>query len=121
MAVSKEVSEAVFAYYPRLRKVKEHVDRHLGDDLSLAAAARIAGLEEKYFSSFFHEKTGMCFRDWIARTRVDQAAEMFSSQDYTITYTALAVGFRDLRTFERAFKRWRGMTPRAYKRSVQPQ
>lgn len=120
MVDSNEIPAAVFAYYPRLQKVKEYVDRHLGEDFSLATAARVAGLEEKYFSRFFHEKTGMCFRDWIARTRVSRAAEMISAQDYTITYTALAVGFHDLRAFERSFKRWMGTTPRAYKKSVRP-
>ena len=116
----EEVPAVAFAYYPRLKKVKEYVDQHLEDKIPLATAAQIAGLEEKYFSTFFHKKTGMCFTDWIARARVKRAADMMSAQDYTITWIAFAVGFRELRTFERAFKKCTGMTPQAFKRSVRP-
>ena len=114
------VNDAAFTYYPRLAKVRDHVERHLEDGISLADAARVAGLEEKYFSAFFHDKTGVCFRDWITDLRIDKATEMMRSQDYPITWVGLAVGFHDLRTFERAFKKCMGQTPRAYKRSVQP-
>ncbi len=120
MVDADEIRSAAFAYYSRLQKVKEHVDRHLEDDISLSKAAGIAGLEGKYFSTFFRQKTGIRFRDWIARRRVERAAQMISKQDSSITRTALAVGFHDLRTFERAFKKWMGTTPRAYKKSVKP-
>lgn len=114
-------NEAAFAYYPRLAKVRDHVERHLSDGVSLADAARVAGLEEKYFSTFFHDKTGVCFRDWITRVRIDKAARMMQSQDHPITSVGLAVGFHDLRTFERAFKKCMGETPSAYRKSVRPQ
>ena len=42
------------------------------------------------------------------------------SQDHSITEIAYAVGFRDLRTFERAFKRHTGQTPLSFKKSVAP-
>lgn len=120
MVDPEEIQSVAFAYYPRLKKVKEHVDQHLEDEISLATAARIAGLEEKYFSTFFHRKTGICFTDWITRARIMRATDMMSVQDYTITGIAFAVGFRELRTFERAFKKFTGMTPRAFKSSVRP-
>ncbi len=120
MVESVEIPTAAFTYYPRLRKIKEHADQHLADDMSLGTAARIAGLEEKYFSTYFREKTGICYKDWITRARVEWAAEMMNTQDQLITGIAFAVGFRDLRTFERAFKKWMGTTPRKYKKSVQP-
>ncbi|MCG8356854.1 MAG: AraC family transcriptional regulator [Kiloniellales bacterium] len=120
MIDTEEAPAAVFAYYPRLQRVKEHVDQHLDEDLSLGTAARIAGLEEKYFSAFFRRKTGICFRDWISRSRVRRAAEMMKAEDCSITCIALAVGFQDLRTFERAFQRCMGLTPLAYKKAVRP-
>lgn len=109
-----------FEYYARLRKVKEHVESHISEDIPLREAARIAGIEEKYFSAFFHRKTGLCFKDWIAGVRVRRATEMMRARNYSITDVSMAVGFRDLRTFERAFKRRTGTTPQAFKSSVRP-
>lgn len=112
--------EAAFVYYHRLRRVKEHVERALADDISLTSAARVAGLETKYFSSYFRQKTGRCFKRWLAERRIESAMQMMKSCDYTISEVAFATGFRDLRTFERTFKKCTGTTPRAYRNSVRP-
>ena len=110
----------IFSYYLPLQRVREFVDRNLSEPISLRTAARAAGLEEKYFSAFFHRKTGVCFRDWLAGRRVERAIEILKQRDDTITSVAASVGFQDLRTFERAFKRLTGITPRELKRSVAP-
>lgn len=116
----KEDTAAAFAYYPRLLKVKEYVDQHLEDRISLAAAAQIAGLEERYFSTYFRKKTGVCFTEWVAHARVERATDMMSAHDYTITWIAFTLGFQELRTFERTFKKCTGMTAQSFKRSVRP-
>ncbi len=121
MAEISSRAQAAFLYYDRLRQVKEYVERHYADDLDLRCAARVAGLEVKYFSTYFHRRTGMCFRDWLARLRVAQAKKMIEVQDFSFTDIAYSVGFQDLRTFERAFKRCVGMTPRSFKNRVRPQ
>ncbi len=115
-----ERTPSAFSYYLRLNRVKEHFEQDLSAALSLETAASIAGLEKKYFSTFFHSKTGICFKDWVTRTRVAKAMDLLQTQDVSITNLAYAVGFRDLRTFERAFKRYTGMTPSAYKTKVSP-
>lgn len=112
--------EAAFVYYHRLRRVKEHVEQALADDISLESAARVAGLEAKYFSSYFRRKTGRCFKHWLAERRIEKAMHMMRACDYTIAQVAFSVGFRDLRTFERTFKKCTGITPRAYRDSVRP-
>lgn len=114
------INDAAFRYYTGLRKVKDFVDSHFESPISLAAAAHAAGLEQKYFSTFFHTKAGIRFRDWLAYIRVSKAIEMMKDQNYTITQIALSVGFQDLRTFERAFKKCTGLTPQELKRSVRP-
>lgn len=107
-----------FEYYRRIRKVKDYIETSDLSRVSLSDAAELAGLEKKYFSRFFKDKTGICFRDWIARIRIKRSQTMLMERDYTVTETCFAVGFRDLRTFERAFKKHAGMTPRDFKASV---
>ena len=113
-----KIEKDAFEYYRRIRKVKNHIEDTDFSSASLSEAADMAGLEKKYFSRFFKEKTGICFRDWISRVRVKRSQEMLMERDYTITEACFAVGFRDLRTFERAFKKHTGMTPRDFKNSV---
>ena len=115
-----QVNEAAFSYYARLERLKRYVDGHYFERIDLQTAASVAGLEVKYFSVFFHAKTGIRFREWLSRQRVERAMEQMARQNHSITELAQMVGFQDLRTFERAFKKQTGMTPLAYKKSVRP-
>jgi AraC-like DNA-binding protein len=121
MSNREDFERRIFSYYLPLQRVREYVEKNLSEPISLRAAASAAGLEEKYFSAFFHRKTGVCFRDWLAGCRVDRAIEILTEHDDTITSVAGSVGFQDLRTFERSFKRLTGLTPREFKRSVAPE
>jgi len=113
-----EINEAMFFFCPRLAKIKLHVDEHYAEPFTLAHAAEIAALEKTYFSKVFKEKVGISFADWLARERIKRAVLMLMDHDHRITDLAFVVGFGDLRTFERAFKKCVGITPRQCKNIV---
>ena len=46
--------------------------------------------------------------------------ELIKANDSSITHIAYEVGFGDLRTFERAFKKYTRMTPMEFKKSARP-
>lgn len=116
-----EINHAAFSYYDRLGRVKRYVERHYRDeDLSLAKLASVAGLERRYFSSFFHDKTGVRLMDWVTWVRVREAIALMKTRNHSISRIAGSVGFRDLRTFERAFKRCTDQTPSELKKSLSP-
>ena len=89
--------------------------------MPLEKAAGIAALEKSYFSSYFRAKIGITFTDWLRQVRVRKATELLKAEDFSITEVAYEVGFADLRTFERAFKKHTRMTPREFKKSVAPE
>jgi len=119
-AAGGATGERSFAYYRRLNRLRQFVLEHLEEPIDLADAARVASLERTYFCRFFRHKVGVGFRQWLNEIRIQRAEELLSEHNLAITEVALAVGFRDLRTFERAFKRVAGVTPHAYKRRVRP-
>jgi len=113
-------NSAAFAYYPRLSAVAEYVGAHLTDHISLAAASEVAGLERKYFSVYFRSKVGISFSEWLRFLRVTRAKNLMEVREASIPRLAYASGFRDVRTFERAFKRLVGVPPAMYRASVRP-
>ena len=115
LLLGDQINESMFFFCPRLAKIKSHVDEHYAEPFSLAQAAQIAALEKTYFSKVFRAKVGVSFGDWLARERVKRAVLMLMDHDHRITDLAFAVGFGDLRTFERAFKKYVGVTPRQCK------
>jgi transcriptional regulator GlxA family with amidase domain len=99
----------------------EYVRAHLADHPTLDDAAHAAGLERKYFSALFHSKVGISFSEWFRLIRVTRAKELMEVREASIPRLAFASGFRDVRTFERAFKRLVGMPPMKYRASLRPE
>jgi len=118
LLLDREINDAMFFFCPRLAKIKRHVEEHYDEPFTLAQAAEIAALEKTYFCKVFRAKVGISFVDWLARERVKRALLMMTDHDHRITDLAFAVGFGDLRTFERAFKKCVGLTPRQCKNIV---
>lgn len=115
------LNESVFAFYPRLGAVANYVSLHVTDRLTLTDVSQVAGLERKYFSSYFRLKVGVSFSEWLRQLRVSRAKELMAVRDASIPCLAFASGFRDVRTFERAFKRVVGVPPMIYRASVRPE
>jgi AraC-like DNA-binding protein len=120
MPRTKMINESAFEYYHRLRNIKRFIEEHYTEDIPLKKAARVAGLEKKYFSTFFHRKVGVGFKHWLTRVRVARAMDLIRAEDYSISEVAYAAGFKDMRTFERAFKKCTSRTPRDFKNRVRP-
>lgn len=114
-----EIRENAFQYYPPLRKVKRYVEENYSQVITLSTAAEIAGMERKYFSTFFHRRVGIVFRFWLMWFRIQEAMRLLESENNSITQIAFNVGFTDLRTFERAFRRCTGTTALEFKKRVQ--
>ena len=110
-----------FSYYPQLSRVRQYVQDHIGERITLRDAAGIACLEPKYFSSFFRSKAKITFSEWLRLVRVMRSAELFRFRDISVSQAAREVGFRSLRTFERAFRRVIGMSPVQFKWCVRPE
>lgn len=116
-----KINERSFAYYDSLRRLKAIVDSVGTDGLTLRRAAEIAGMESTYFSSFFRKKVGICFRDWRQLCRIKISFELMHDRDYSITQIAFEAGFGDISSFQRAFKRITGMSPRDFIKQTRPE
>ncbi len=107
-------------HFPRLKRVREYIEQNYSEPISLEKAAGIAALESSYFSSYFRAKVGITFTGWLRQFRVKKATELMKARDFSITEVAYELGFADLTTFGRAFKRYVLKTPREFKKSVLP-
>lgn len=115
----EDVRKKAFDYYRRLRRLDRYCRRHFRDTVTLQDAADAVALERTYFSSYFHDKVGVCFSCWLSILRVEEAKRLLRASDCLISNIALDVGFKSLTSFERAFKRCTGETPSSFRRHCQ--
>lgn len=109
-----------FHYYTRLEKVKCFVEENYPEEISLQEAANVACMERTSFSRFFGNKVGVSFTQWLRRIRIAKAKELMKRNNLSIMEVTYAVGFSNLRTFERVFKQLTEVTPSQFKKAVRP-
>ena len=113
-------ANAAFSYYPKLAVLREYCEKHPADDLSLQKVAGIVGLERTYFCTYFHDKVGVCFHDWLALLRIENAEALMQTRDYPLSHVAYLAGFHSVSAFQRNYKRLRGITPSEFKKHARP-
>jgi AraC-like DNA-binding protein len=83
---------------------------------SLADVARAAGLERAYFSVYFRKFVGCTFSQWNARIRVLTAKHLLEEGNARIGEIAAAVGYSDVTTFTRNFRKYARCAPREHRK-----
>lgn len=102
----------------RLLRVRDYVRENLRSSLTLAEVAAVAGMERTYFCSYFRGYTGVSYSTWRTWERVRSAAELFENPRLSIAEVTDRVGFRDVRTLERSFRRLLNVTPGVFCRQL---
>ncbi|MCG8394360.1 MAG: AraC family transcriptional regulator [Pseudomonadales bacterium] len=61
------------------------------------------------------QQAGLSYRQLQDEERYRQAQRLLARQDNSISEVAYSLGYNDVANFSKAFKRWSGVTPRAYR------
>lgn len=92
------------------------IDRYFCEDITLEQIAEKSGITPNYFTKLFHECFHVKLWDYITAKRIDRAKRMLSAEEeMTILDIAVSCGFHNTANFNRAFLKFTGITPSAYK------
>ena len=87
-------------------------------DLTLKNVATILNVHRHSASAAVHEITGMPFRQWLQRHRVQTAKDILTAEPETpVGVVARRVGFGSSQTFARAFRKCCAVTPGDWRKS----
>jgi AraC-like DNA-binding protein len=103
-----------------LLRARDLADREYARGVDVAAMARAAHASPAHFSRAFRATFGIPPGRYLQERRITRAAFLLRETDQSVTDVALAVGFSSLGTFSTTFTRLMGVSPRAYRRSVDP-
>lgn len=95
--------------------VKEYIHSNLHCDLSLTALSNVAHLHPSYLSRLFKETTGKNLNRYIVELRMDLAKQLLHGSHEKIQVIAQKTGYVTPQTFNRAFKKFTGVTPNEYR------
>ncbi|WP_168118830.1 helix-turn-helix domain-containing protein [Paenibacillus sp. HB172176] len=88
-----------------------YVEEHYCEDISLDLIADQLNITRGYLSTYFKEKSGVNFVDYVMTYRMNKAKELLQQSNMKIQEASEKVGYMNVSTFIRVFKKHTGMTP----------
>ena len=101
-----------------LQRVRQYVDAHLNENVSVQALADIAGLSRYHFARAFKQSEGVAPHDYLVQRRVRYVQQLLAESDLPVSEIALAAGFSDQSHCARRFRKHVGTTPSRYRWSM---
>ncbi|WP_127588225.1 helix-turn-helix domain-containing protein [Paenibacillus koleovorans] len=77
--------------------------------------AAIVGLSPSHLRAVFKQVTGMTVNRYLQQVRISQARDLLLSGACNVSEAAERVGFQDIYSFSKLFKRMTGVTPSEYR------
>lgn len=102
----------------RLQPGLEYLEAHYQElGLSVAQMAEAADVSEVYFRKLFTEVFGMPPKKYLNLIRMSKAKELLLTKEISVQQVAEEVGFHDVYSFCKSFRRAHDCTPTQYRKS----
>lgn len=111
--VQKHASES---YSPPVRKAVLLIENDLSRDLRLNAVAKELAVSPGYLSSLFKKETGGTFTEFVTRRRMEYGKHLLETTAMQVQTVAQHCGIPDVNYFSKCFKKYFGITPRAFRK-----
>jgi transcriptional regulator of acetoin/glycerol metabolism len=99
-----------------LRRLKQYIEAHLSERISLKDLAAVASLSVWHFAHGFKQSVGDTPYGYVLGRRVERARQMLTCTDVSLAEIAQATGFADQSHLARHFRRRAGLTPHEVRR-----
>lgn len=100
-------------------RVKEYIDSHYGENITLTAMADMVFVSPAYLSSCFKQTAGENFSCYLKKRRMQAAVEYLANTKKGVGEISLLVGYDNVRHFSKTFFREMGQTPTQFRGETQ--
>jgi transcriptional regulator GlxA family with amidase domain len=93
-----------------------HIEKHLGEKLSVTELAKKVSLERAYFSTLFSKIFKISPALYINRKRIERAQKLLCETDLKLEALAQELGFTDAFHLSKTFKKFTGVSPSEFRK-----
>ncbi|UUZ95470.1 helix-turn-helix domain-containing protein [Paenibacillus sp. P25] len=98
--------------------VIDYMEKHYDGEVTLESMAEKLNITSGYLSTYFKEKTGVNFLDYLNDLRIRKAKEMLLHSSFKIQDVARKAGYHNMNSFNRMFKKFSGITPSEFRKQI---
>jgi AraC-like DNA-binding protein len=103
----------------RILKVKNYIDEHFKEEMTLEQLAAIAGMTPTAFSRYFKLHTSKNLSEYIVDIRLGHAARRLVDTTDAVSEICWTTGFNTLSNFNRLFRKRKGCNPTEFREKYQ--
>ncbi|UQZ35431.1 AraC family transcriptional regulator [Paenibacillus sp. PK3_47] len=96
-------------------RVIQYLKDNYREEIVLKDMSTEFGISYSYMRKIVYELTGKSMIDYLNQLRIDKAKELLLDTDLTIKQIAEEVGYYNVQSFNRFFRKYEGMPPSSYK------
>ncbi|MCR4587995.1 MAG: response regulator [Lachnospiraceae bacterium] len=119
MPVGRTEDENDGLHNTRADAVRNYIELHYAEDLSVRVMAEHFGYSEVYFCKLFKQHFGESFVSYLTRYRIREAQRLLADESVNIKDVGRTVGYEDSNYFTKVFRRIVNMSPTEYRASCQ--
>lgn len=93
-----------------------YINENYMKEISLADISRVTGYSVPYLSTKLKACLGMTYGEYLKKIRAEQSMRLLRETDMPIDIVSQSVGYRDLKSFYAAFRKYSGTTPLRFRR-----
>lgn len=102
-----------------IKKTMEYINKNFTRDISLDDIASSVYLSSRYLSRVFKQEVGCTIYEYITKLRMDYASRLIATtKEAQIKDIASEVGYNNVQSFIRFFKKYYSVTPEQYRKKV---
>lgn len=99
-------------YYEHiLQRLHNEIRLRLSEPSDYKVLAAATGLSPRYLSLILKRYSGLSLKETITKLRMERAVHLLNETTMTITDVSEALGYADIYTFSKLFKRYYGVSP----------
>ena len=104
--------------YRRLNEVKDYIDTCFNEDITLDTLSKIALMSPFHLLRQFRKNYHTTPHQYLIHRRLERARKCILNSNASITDICFMIGFRDISSFSKLFKRKFGMSPQRFRQQV---
>lgn len=101
-----------------VRRIYYYMEKNYGQEMKLETFARMFHYNANYLGKAFRKEIGDSFNNALDSIRIANAKRLLEETDLKVYQISEQVGYRDIDYFYLKFKKYAGMSPREYKKTL---
>jgi len=112
----ESVREKTSGYGAAVKQAIAYMNEHYSDNLSMADVAGAAGISASHLSRCFKAEVGKSPQEYLTELRIGISKQLLADKSLSLQQIIGMIGYNDVHTFIRSFKKVEGTTPGEYRK-----